>query len=131
MKTIEIVSIPVSNQEKAKSFYQKMGFEVVAEAPMGNGDTWVQLGFPNQPTSISLVNWSFKENTNRPGSLQGLILETEDIEKEVKDLSTKGVEVGKLTAAGEFEPGKIDNTPWGKFAWCYDPDGNGISIHQK
>lgn len=116
MTTISIVSIPVKDQQAAKAFYIKIGFQLITEADMGNGGTWVQLGLPDQVTSITLVNW-FKEMS--PGSMQGLVLKSEDIEKEVADLKTKGVEV---------KP--IDNTPWGRFASFSDPDGNGLTLWQ-
>jgi len=108
MKTIEIISLKVADQQKAKEFYMKLGFEIIVEAPMGNGETWVQLGLPRQATSISLMNF------------QSMILETEDMEKEIRELKTKGVEAGK-----------IDDTPWGKFTQLKDLDGNNITLHQK
>lgn len=116
MTTIEIISVPVTDQLASKDFYIKIGFQLIVEAPMGNGDTWVQLGLPGQSTSITLVNW-FKDMS--PGSMQGLVLKTQDIEKEVADLKAKGIEV---------KP--IDNTPWGRFASFSDPDGNGLTLHQ-
>ena len=131
MKTIEIISIPVSNQGKSKEFYLKLGFQPIIEAPIGNGQTWVQLGIPNQATSISLVSsWPYKEVEMTAGSLQGIILETNDIEKEVQELKKKGIEVGIISSKG-FQAGKIEDTPWGKFTFFRDPDGNGISLHQK
>ncbi len=61
MKFIEVISVPVSNQEASKEFYLKIGFEIIIEAPMGDGSA---LGYswrlPGQTTSITLVNW-FKE----------------------------------------------------------------------
>ncbi len=116
MKFIEVVSIPVSDQQVAKEFYLKIGFESIIEAPMGNGDTWVQLGLPGQTTSISLVTW-FKQIA--PGSSQGLVLHTDDIKKEVDDLRAKGLTVKD-----------IDDTPWGKFAEFSDPDGNSMVLRQ-
>ncbi len=130
MKSIEVISIPVSDQEKSKEFYQKLGFKLLVEAPMGNGQTWVQLGIPGQITSISLVNWwPFKEAEMKAGSLHGIVLETEDIEKEVKDLKTKGIELGKMDPTG-LEEEKIMDTPWGRFVHFKDPDGNGLNFHQ-
>jgi len=108
MKSIEIVSIPVTDQQKAKDFYIKAGLQIIMEAPMGNGQTWIQMGLPNQITSLSLA------------SFQGIIFETDNIEKEVQELTTKGIEAGK-----------IDNTPWGKFSWLKDIDGNKFCLHQK
>jgi catechol 2,3-dioxygenase-like lactoylglutathione lyase family enzyme len=108
MKKIEIIMIKVSDQQKAKEFYLNLGFQVIMEAPMGNGQTWLQMGLPNQDVTISLA------------SFDGVIIETGDIQKEVADLNAKGIQAGD-----------IDDTPWGKFAWLKDADGNGFSLHQK
>ena len=117
MTTVSIVSIPVTDQQVSKDFYIKIGFHLIVEADMGNGSTWVQLGLPEQATSITLVNW-FKQMP--AGSVQGLVLKSENIEKEAADLKAKGVEV---------KP--IDNTPWGRFASFSDPDGNGLTLWQE
>ena len=116
MKFIEVISVPVSNQEVSKQFYLSIGFEIIIEAPMGDGSTWVQLGLPGQTTSISLVNWF---SNMPPGSLQGLVVKSEDIEKEAAELKGKGVNIKD-----------IDPTPWGKFATFYDPDGNSLVLRE-
>jgi catechol 2,3-dioxygenase-like lactoylglutathione lyase family enzyme len=116
MKLIEVVSIPVSDQEASKHFYLSIGFELIIEAPMGDGSTWVQLGLPGQTTSITLVNWFANM---APGSMQGLVVKTDDIEKEYAELKAKGVNIKD-----------IDPTPWGKFATFYDPDGNSLVLRQ-
>ncbi|MDB5031355.1 VOC family protein [Mucilaginibacter sp.] len=108
MKAIEIIMIPVADQQKAKEFYMKLGFEIIAEAPMEHGQTWIQLGLPGQGVTISLANF------------QGIICETDDIETEVKELKEKGITMGE-----------IDETPWGRFAWLKDLDGNSLCLHQK
>jgi len=114
MKAIEVISVPVTDQQAAKEFYLKIGFQLIVEAPMGNNQTWVQVGLPDQTTSLTLVNWFPKM---QPGSMQGLVVLTNDIEKEVEELRAKGVEVGN-----------IDDTPWGRFAWFNDPDGNSLTL---
>ena len=108
MKAVEIIMIPVKDRQKAKEFYLKLGFQIIVEAPDPHGDTWIQLGLPNGNASISLA------------SFQAIICETDNIEKESKELKAKGIEVGK-----------IDDTPWGKFAWLKDLDGNSLCLHQK
>ena len=108
MNTIEIIILPVADQQKAKEFYTKLGFQTIVEAPADHGQTWIQMGLPNQPGSIALL------------SFHAIIVETEDIEKEIGELTSKGIEVGK-----------IDDKPWGRFAWLKDPDGNGVCLHQK
>jgi len=108
MTSTEIIMLPVKDRQKAKEFYLKLGFQIIAEAPMPEGETWIQMGLPGSETSISLA------------SFHAVICETADIEKEANTLKAKGIEVGK-----------IDNTPWGRFAWLKDLDGNGLCLHEK
>jgi predicted enzyme related to lactoylglutathione lyase len=108
MKSIEIIMLPVADRQKAKEFYLKLGFQVQIEAPAAHGETWIQMGLPNSNISISLAGF------------QGIICETDNIEAEIKELDAKGIAVGK-----------VDNTPWGKFAWFKDLDGNSLCLHQK
>lgn len=116
---LELISIPVSDQEKAKEFYMnKLGFELIVDAPFNDGMRWIQLATSKDAeTSISLVNWL--EDKMRPGNVQGLILEVENIEKTYSMLIEKGVELGE-----------INDTPWGRFSSFVDIDGNGWTIHQ-
>nr|WP_294947431.1 VOC family protein [uncultured Mucilaginibacter sp.] len=108
MKLLEIVMLPVSDRQKAKEFYLKLGFAVTVEATDPHGDAWIQMGLPGGNTTISLAGF------------QALICETDDIAQEIEQLTAKGIEVGK-----------IDDTPWGRFAWLKDPDGNSLCLHQK
>lgn len=116
MKNISVVSIPVTDQQRAKAFYLKAGFTLILENAMGPNQTWIQLGFPGAETSITLVNW-FEQMP--AGSMRGLVVETDDIEQEVANLKANGITAGN-----------IDKTPWGRFASVTDPDGNVFSLHQ-
>ncbi len=117
MKSISIISIPVTDQEAAKQFYLKLGFKLLVEAPFEKGQKWVQLALPGQEAvSITLVTWF----PNMPaGSVNGFVIKTDDLNKEIDELTAKGITVGK-----------IDETPWGKFAAVTDPDGNRLSLHE-
>ena len=53
------------------------------------------------------------------GSVNGFVINTDNLDKEIEELTAKGITVGK-----------IDQTPWGKFAAVTDPDGNRFSLHQ-
>ncbi|QEM05195.1 glyoxalase [Mucilaginibacter rubeus] len=116
MKAIEIISIPVTDQQAAKAFYLKIGFEILVEANFEK-QTWIQMAFPGSPASITLVNW-FAEMP--AGSVRGLVIKTDDLDKDIADLKAKGLEVGN-----------VDTTPWGRFATVKDPDGNALSLHAK
>ncbi len=114
---IAIVSIPVSDQKTAQAFYQgRLGFKVVSDQPMGPGQRWIELAPTQQGTTITLVTW-FEEMP--PGSVQGLVLETEDIAADYEELRAKGIEVSS-----------IEEAEWGKFATFSDPDGNGWVLVQ-
>ncbi|MCJ8209062.1 VOC family protein [Mucilaginibacter sp. RS28] len=117
MKTISIISIPVTDQQRAKAFYTHLGFEIIVEAPAGPGQHWVQLGLPDTQTTITLVNW-FESMV--PGSVRGLVITVDNLDEEIAALEAKGITV---------EP--ISKTPWGRFATVKDPDGNALSLHQK
>ena len=118
MKAITIISIPVTDQQTAKQFYQNLGFNLLVEASFGPGQNWVQLALPGQEAmSITLVTW-FPELT--PGCIRGFVIKVDNMADEIKALSVKGIEVGN-----------IDETPWGKFAPVKDPDGNTWSLHQE
>ena len=108
MQSVEIVMLPVKDRQKAKEFYLQLGFQVTVEATDPHGQAWIQMGLPGSDTTISLAGF------------QALICETNDIEGEIRQLKTRGIEVGK-----------IDDTPWGRFAWLKDPDGNSLCLHQK
>lgn len=116
LQKISIISIPVTDEQRAKEFYLKAGFELIVENKMGPNQTWIQLGIPGADTSITLVNW-FPDMP--AGSMRGLVIDTDNIEQEVKTLHDKGIEVGA-----------IDKTPWGMFATVTDPDGNAFTLHQ-
>src|SRR6266403_4219261 len=110
MKTVNIISVPVTDPQKSKEFYLKMGLTLVNEMHMGKDQTWIQLGFPGGGANIALVTWFPKMPA---GSLQGVTILTDNIEEETKQLNKKGIETGK-----------IDSQPWGKFSSVSDPDGN-------
>ena len=107
MKSVEIIMIPVKDRQKSKEFYLKLGFQVIVEAPDAHGETWIQMGLPGSSTTISLAGF------------QGVIYETDNIDNEIAALQSEGIEVGK-----------IDKTPWGKFAWLKDLDGNSLCLHE-
>ncbi|MGZ3821550.1 MAG: VOC family protein, partial [Mucilaginibacter sp.] len=118
MKAITIISVPVTDQQAAKQFYLNLGFTLLVEGPFGPGQNWVQLALPGQEAlSITLVTW-FPELT--PGCIRGFVIKVDNLADEIKDLGAKGIEVGK-----------IDETPWGKFAAVKDPDGNTWSLHEE
>lgn len=117
IRRIDIMSVPVSNQDRAKSFYRDMlGFEVVRDNPMGPERQWVQLGLLGADTTITLVTWF---EAMPPGSLRGMVLDALDIEATWNELVAKGLKISE-----------IQDAPWGRYATFSDPDGNGWVLQQ-
>jgi catechol 2,3-dioxygenase-like lactoylglutathione lyase family enzyme len=115
--SFEIISVPVSNQQRAKDFYRDvLGFALVREEPMGPGMTWIQLAPQGHSVTIALVTW-FEQM--KPGGLQGVMVNTGDIDAEHKLLQSRGLKIGE-----------IKQKPWGRHAMFTDLDGNGWILRE-
>lgn len=117
IRSFEIISVPVSDAQRAKRFYTDvLGFDLVRESPMGPGMTWIQLAPPGQGVTIALVTWF---ETMKPGGLQGVMVNTDDIDAEHEALRQRGLVLSE-----------IGQEPWGRYAMFNDPDGNGWILRQ-
>ncbi|MEV4759260.1 VOC family protein [Micromonospora sp. NPDC049559] len=113
---IKLLSVPVTDPDRAKEFYTGvLGFELLADNHMGPAQRWVQVAPKGAATSITLVTWF---DTMPPGSLRGLVLETDDLEADVAALAARGLEI----------PDGVQNAPWGRYVRFTDPDGNGLVL---
>lgn len=113
---IQMFSLPVSDQDRSRAFYvEVLGFELVRDNPMGENARWVQVAPPGAQTAITLVTWF---PTMAPGSMKGIVVETNDLDGDVAALKAKGVTI----------EGGIQDQPWGRFVTFDDPDGNGIVL---
>lgn len=114
---ISIVSIPVKDQDAAKTFYVNvLGCKVIEDMPMMPGSRWLRLEFPGVETRIVLANW-FQQMP--PGSVQGIVLITDDIAKTCVELNRRGLATTP-----------IKQQPYGKESTFDDPDGNGWVLQQ-
>ena len=115
---VQVVSVPVSDPDRAKDFYVNvLGMEVLQDMPMSDSMRWIQVSPSGSEASIALVTWF---PTMPPGSLQGLVLETSDMEATIAEIAERGFVI----------EGDIDEQPWGRFVMFNDPDGNGIVLRQ-
>jgi catechol 2,3-dioxygenase-like lactoylglutathione lyase family enzyme len=118
IKIIQVVSVPVSDQDKAKEFYSGvLGMEVLQDMRMDENSRWVQLQPRGGEASLTLVTWF---PSMPAGSLKGLVLETDDLEGTIAEMASKGFAIDA----------EIDVQPWGRFVSFDDPDGNGIVLRQ-
>ena len=113
---VQLLSLPVSDQDRARDFYvDVLGFDLVRDNPMGPDHRWVEVGPKGAQTSITLVTWF---PTMASGSVKGVVLETGDLDADVAALTARGVTI----------PDGIQEQPWGRFVTFDDPDGNGIVL---
>ena len=113
---IQRITIPVSDQAAAKQFYTEvLGFELVSDqpAPMGPNARWIEVRAGKTGPTVVLANWF----PVAPGSVQGLMLESSDLERDCDVLRSQGRAVRGPNA-----------TPWGRQANVTDPDGNGLVL---
>ena len=114
---LSLVSVPVADQQVAKTFYtEKLGFTVVRDI-VADEQHWVELAPNGKAATITLVTW-FSEMP--PGSLQGLVFDTDNITQAYEELLARGVDVFP-----------IESDPFGHYARFKDPDGNGLVLRQK
>ena len=114
---LELVSVPVSDVDAAKTFYtDKVGFNADHDHRVNEEIRFVQLTPPGSACSIAIGTGL---TGSQPGSVQGLQLVVADARAAHAELSGRGVEVSDVQ---EF--------PWGTFVFFSDPDGNGWAIQQ-
>ena len=113
---LELVAVPVSDVDRAKAFYEQVGFNADHDHRVSDEMRFVQLTPPGSGCSIAIGSGIM---TTEPGSVQGLQLVVDDIEAAHDDLSGRGVEVSD-----------VQDFPWGRFVFFKDPDGNGWAVQQ-
>jgi catechol 2,3-dioxygenase-like lactoylglutathione lyase family enzyme len=134
---LEVVVIPVSDVDRAKRFYQSLGWRL--DADFSNGQDWraMQLTPPGSPCSVIFGKGV---TTAAPGSVQGLFLIVSDVEAARAELIGRGVDVsevfhfdGTLRVTGTTDrlpgpdPERGSYRSWASFS---DPDGNGWLLQE-
>ncbi len=135
---LEVVILPVSDVDRAKQFYKGLGWREDADIVGGENFRIVQLTPPGSSCSIS---FGVGVTTMAPGSQQGLLLVTDDIEAARAELVELGAPVSEVFsgAAGRFHPEDPSvRTPgrhpegqsYQSHAVFSDPDGNGWVLQE-
>jgi catechol 2,3-dioxygenase-like lactoylglutathione lyase family enzyme len=114
---LELVGVPVSDVDRAKSFYtEKAGFVADHDHRVSDQIRFVQLTPPGSACSI-VIGEGIVDTA--PGSAQNLQMVVSDVEAARAELVERGVEV---TDIQDFD--------WGSFVFFSDPDGNGWAVQQ-
>src|SRR5215831_18543724 len=110
---IELVPVPVTDVDRAKAFYERIGFNADHDHRVNEGLRFVQLTPPGSACSI-VIGEGITSKT--PG--------TQEIQVVVADAAAAREQ---LLAAG-VEASEVDVQPWGNFVYFHDPDGNTWSV---
>jgi len=135
---LEIVVIPVSDVDRAKEFYERLGWRL--DADFDNGKDFRVIQFTPPGSGCSVI-FGKSVTASAPGSAQGLYLIVSDIEAAREELLGRGIEISEVfhdaggVYAGTDEPylfGKLrargpdpEHRSYRSFASFHDPDGNG------
>lgn len=116
MSRVAIVSVPVSDQDRASRFYTSyLEFTVIEDQPMGPTMRWVQLGTGvDGATTITLTTWF---ESMPAGSITGLMIYVDDVDAIRRRMLDEGVECSD-----------VGEEPWGRYFTTKDPDGNGLVV---
>ncbi len=113
---LELISVPVSDVDRAKDFYVQAGFNADHDHTVSEDMRFVQLTPPGSACSIALG----KGITDAPpGSVRGLQLVVADADAARTELTERGIEVSD-----------VSDFPWGRFVFFSDPDGNAWSLQE-
>ncbi len=131
---LEVVVIPVSDVDRAKEFYGKLGWRLDADFKFDNGFRVVQFTPPGSGCS---VQFGARISSTPPGSARGTYLVVADINAARNELAARGIEISEVFHAvspgAQFQPagdsGRVsgpapDHASYSSFATLSDPDGN-------
>jgi catechol 2,3-dioxygenase-like lactoylglutathione lyase family enzyme len=140
---LEVIVIPVSDVDRAKEFYSRLGWRL--DGDFTHDDDWRGVQFTPPGSGCSVI---FGKNVTAaaPGSAQGLYLIVSEIEAARRELLDRGVEISEVFHdAGDAHLGKDDPYLFGRirvngadaehgsyhsFASFRDPDGNGWLLQE-
>jgi catechol 2,3-dioxygenase-like lactoylglutathione lyase family enzyme len=127
--TLEVVIVPVSDVDRAKTFYaDQVGFVVDHDTVINDDTRIVQLTPPGSGCSIVIGKGAVPDMP--AGSVKGLQLVVSDIHKARAHLVERGVDVSEVQVLGvnpSETPDPLDNVG---FVFFSDPDGNAWGVQQ-
>src|SRR5215210_3733236 len=137
---LEVVVVPVADVDRAKSFYQGLGWRLDADIPAGDDYHAVQM---TPPASNASIIFGKGVTSDPPGSIGSMLLAVHDIEAARAELISHGVDVEMFHDAGGslgggFIADKTSRAPgldperrsYASYASFSDPDGNGWLLQE-
>ena len=124
---LEVVTLSVSDVDRAKRFYQSLGWRLDADLAPNENVRVVQFTPPHSHCSIHIGKGL---TAAPPGSAERMLLAVEDIDAAREDLIARGVEVSEVDE--QQPPPELGSTGRSYFAYASfkDPDGNGWLLQE-
>lgn len=113
---LEVVAVPVTDVDRAKAFYEKIGFNVDHDSTVTEDLRFVQLTPPGSACSICIGKGLTEL---KPGSIDMILLVVDDAAAAYKELRDRGIDASE-----------VEELQWGKFVYFSDPDGNKWSLQE-
>lgn len=113
---IELIAVPVADIDRAKEFYERIGFIADHDHVVDENTRFVQLTPPGSACSI-VLDYNFSRM--KPGDVEGLQCVVASADAALEQLRAAGV-----TARG------VEEQSWGRFVFFEDPDGNGWALQE-
>jgi catechol 2,3-dioxygenase-like lactoylglutathione lyase family enzyme len=124
---LEVVTLPVSDVDRAKSFYEGLEWRLDADIAAGDDFRVVQFTPPHSQCSI---HFGKGLTAVEPGSADRLILAVEDIDSARDDLISRGVDVGEVYESRPRGFEAQEGRSYFAYASFSDPDGNGWLLQE-
>jgi catechol 2,3-dioxygenase-like lactoylglutathione lyase family enzyme len=113
---IELLAVPVTDVDRAKEFYTKIGFHDDVDVRVSETVRFVQLTPPGSACSIAIGQGITQM---APGAIEGIQVVVGDADDARAELVARGVEASE-----------VDEQDWGRFVYFTDPDGNGWALQE-
>jgi catechol 2,3-dioxygenase-like lactoylglutathione lyase family enzyme len=125
---LEVVTLPVADVDRAKSFYESLGWRFDIDLVVSDDVRTVPFTPPHSQCSIQFGKGG---TSAEPGSAQGLLLVVADIDAVRDDLISRGVDVSEVVEARPpgFDAPERERSYFARASFS-DPDGNGWVLQE-
>jgi catechol 2,3-dioxygenase-like lactoylglutathione lyase family enzyme len=127
---LEVVTLPVSDVDRAKSFYQGLGWRLDIDLVVSDDVRLVQMTPPHSQCSIHFGKGLSPSTAMEPGSLDRLYLAVNDIDAAREDLVSRGVDVSEVEEPPKPPGFDLPGRSYFAYASFSDPDGNGWLLQE-
>jgi catechol 2,3-dioxygenase-like lactoylglutathione lyase family enzyme len=124
---LEVVTVPVSDVDRARRFYQSLGWRMDADIAISDEVHNMQFTPPHSECSIHVGKGV---TTMAPGSIDRLILAVEDVAAAREDLVSRGVDVSEVEEQPKPPGFDLPGRSYFAYASFSDPDGNGWLLQE-